>query len=283
MVWVPNSAGDFAWQVSSISATRPAANMGTSVTPGNNTKGSYSAAILTSANVARDVFGLLVNINSGSTAAAARDILVDIGVDPAGGTSFSVLVPDLLGSCASTWLLGGGVWYYFPIWIKAGSSLAARASVNNGTVGTVRVALTAFGSPRDRRMTRVGTKVTAYGITAASSSGTAVTAGTTAEGAWTQLAASTSHANWWWQLGMGCNDGTMSALAYAIELGLGDATNKRVVIPDNLVITDGAENLTKWLAFGEGVSPSGVGVYGRIQCSGAADAALSLAAYGVSG
>jgi hypothetical protein len=260
--------------------------MGATVTPGNNSKGSYAQV---ASAIARDALFISVNINT-NNAAASRDTIIDIGIDPAGGTSYSVLIPDLLGTSAAG--MGGlattsgvGIWYHFPLWIRAGSSIGARASVNNATVGTLRVRSIVMGSPKHPRSVRVGTKCTAHGITAASSSGTAVTSGTTSEGAWTSLGA-IALPEWWWQLGMGCNDATMSAVNYFADLGIGDATNKFVVIENENIATSAAETLMKegrMLGCEFEAPASGNNVYGRLQCSATADASLSMAAYGVSG
>lgn len=287
MLQIPNGGlGNFAWRQGSHQATRPAAAFGTTVTPAQNTKGSYSSSMLTAA---RDAYGILINANSNAVTTAARDTILDIGVDPAGGTAYTVLIPDLLVSAASPYNIGsGGIWYYFPVWIKSGSTVAARASVNNATVGTLSCNVTLFGSPKDRRLIRVGTFVKAIGITSASSSGTAVTSGTTSEGSWTSLGSIANHL-WWWQLGMGCSDGTMSAnIIYHGDLSLGDASNKRIVVQDQLWISpSNAEqfgNVLHGIPTCEyDVPASGVTAYGRLQCSGTADAGLSLAAYGVGG
>lgn len=274
----------FAWNTSNVLSTRPAAALGATITPGNNVKGSYTQ-VLTGANVARDVFRLAVNINSNAVSAAGRNALIDIAVDPAGGSSYSVLINNLMGSCAAPYTIGqGGIWYVFPIWIKAGSSVAARAQVNNATVGTMRIICSVFGSPRDRRSVRVGTKVQTLGADTATSAGVAVTSGTTAEGAWTSLGTLTSDA-WWWQVGMGVNDTTMTALSYHADLGVGDATNKNVVIENMNVTTTAAEqmNYGPIVLDGQKLTPSGTNVYGRLQCSGTADSALSMVAYAVGG
>lgn len=276
---------NFAWRVDSIGTTRPAAAIGATVTPAQNSKGSY-AQVFTA--LARNCYFLSININSNNVAAAARNTLVDIGIDPAGGTSYTVLIPDLLGSCASalgalSTTAGHGIWYHFPIWIPAGATVGARASVNNATVGTLRVRCKAYGSPRDRSLVKVGTRVTAYGITGASSAGTTITSGTTSEGTWTSLG-SIAHRNWWWQAGMGVSDSTMSALMYYMDLGVGDGSNKFVVIENEEVLTSGSEALSKLgiIAGCEFLTPaSGQTVYGRLQCSGNADASLSMAAYGL--
>src|SRR5687767_5995180 len=70
--------------------TQPAANMGTSVTPGNNTYGSY-ASVIAGASVTDDAYGIEICFNSGYVDSTARDGIATIGFDPAGGTSFGGL------------------------------------------------------------------------------------------------------------------------------------------------------------------------------------------------
>lgn len=278
---VPYGGDEFQWSVSNVDGTRPAANLGTSVTPGNNTKGSW-VQLLTA--IAYEAIDVEVRINSGSTSAAARDILVDIGYDPAGGTSYSVLIPDLLGSCAASLTDLGECAYHFPLKIPVGSTVAARAAVNNATVGTVRVIINVKGRPAHPAMHKVGTYVVAVGITSASSSGTAVTPGTTSDGTWTSLG-SPSKAAWYWQMGFGVNDSTMTALCYFGDLAVGDGTNFKTIIKDMLWRTDASERSSFYNPASGCEKYVGTGgtLYARLQCSTTADASTSVAAYGVGG
>ena len=285
MLWTPRGLGAYGWSFSSTGATRVAAAWGTSITPGNNTYGSYTQ-VLSGANVAKDVFGILINFNSNASSATARDTIVTIGVDPAGGTSYTDYIPDLLASSAAGAIAiagGSGIHYFFPMWIKAGSTVAAKASVNNATVGTLRVRMQIFGLPRDRRNILVGTKCKSYGITAASSTGTSVTSGTTSEGTWTQLATIASTDNpWWWQYGVGVNNGTITAVSYSADLGIGDASNKVIVGEDRVWTgTTGETWSDDGIGNGYYQSKGGDITYGRIQASGTAITGLSMAAYGV--
>lgn len=284
MLWTPRGLASYGWSFSSTGTTRIAAAWGTSVTPGNNTKGAY-AQVLTGANVSKDVFGLLVNINSNAVSTAARDAIVDIGVDPAGGSAYNVLIPDLLGSCAAPAIgaFGSGITYFFPIWIKAGSSVAARASVNNATVGTLRVRCRVLGAPKDKRSILVGTKCLAYGITAASSAGTAITPGTTSEGAWTSVGTvAAGDEPWFWQWGLGINNATITAVGYTADLGIGDGTNKVIVGEERVYQgTTGEAWYDNGVSEGRFASQAGDGVYMRVQCSGTSAAGISAAAYGV--
>lgn len=280
-LWVPNGGGDFGFYVSSFTG-QPVANPGTTVTPGNNTMGSY-AQVLTA--LAEDVFGLLINFNSNNVTTAARNTLVDIGVDPAGGTSYSVLAQELMASCAGSHVNLGSVWYYFPIWIRAGSTVAARASVNNATVGTLKCWLQAYGKPRDPRSVKVGTFIRTFGTTLASSTGTNVTPGDAAEGAWTQIGSATAEPLWWWQCGYSINDATLAAQVLHADVGIGDASNKRIVIADQPFRSNASEEVGSQLAVVgcEAWAPTGTLVYGRLQASVAANTNDGLAVYGVGG
>jgi hypothetical protein len=285
LLYVPSGGNDFSWQLSSEAGVRPVAAYGTQVTPGNNAKGAW-AEVFTGAEVANDVYGVLIRANSNAVAAAIRDAIMDVGTDPAGGTSYAVVIPDLLVSAAAplVGVLGSGISYYFPLFIRAGSSIACRASVNNATVGTLRAWLTILGQPRRPDMVVAGTYVHAFGIVAASSRGTIVTPGTTAEGAWTSLG-TTAHDHWWWQMGMGIADTTFGTVTYFMDLAAGDVTNKRVLMEDQVVTVDGSERLVTFSAPGtnEAIVASGKELWGRAQCSAAADTNVSLAAYGLGG
>lgn len=284
MLFVPSS-NDFKLQIPTTTG-RPAAAYGTIVTPGNNTMGAW-AQLIAGASVTDDVFGILININSNAVSAAARDSLVDIGYDPSGGTSYTLIIPYLVATCAAPYNIGtGGVWYYFPLFIPAGSTLAARGSVNNATVGTMRVFANLFCRPRHPESTRVGAYVKAYGAVPASSRGTTVVAGTTAEGAWTLLGATAATEEiWWWQLGIGVNDATMTANAHHCDLGAGNGTNNQILIQDqNITFTAAEQSNNSPLTIGCVTNiASGTNIYGRIQCSGTADTGLSMIAHGLGG
>lgn len=286
MLHVP-AGPQFEWRLSSRAGVRPSANFGTSVTPGNNTKGSW-AQLLAGAAVLYDVWEIWINIHGGQVSAAARDIIVDIGIDTAGGTSYTVHIPDLIGSAAAFFstginAVGGGHTYYFPLYIPAGSSIAARASVNSATVGTVRAWVRLYGKPRFPELAPRGDKVVAYGITAASSRGTIVTPGTTSEGSYVSLG-TTSLDHWWWQLGMGVNDATTNPLWLTGDLAFGTVGTKVSLIEDECWLTDTVEGIAKTnnvpAEYLRQV-PSGSELFARAQCSGTLDAEYSMAAWGL--
>ena len=200
MLYVP-SANDYKWKLSSQQGVRPAAAYGHSVTPGNNVMGTW-VQMVAGASLTEDVWFIMINVNSGAVSAASRDMLIDIGVDPAGGSSYVVKIPYLLASSSAPYNVShGGCWFGFPLRIKAGSSIAARAQVNNATVGTVRVLAWVYGQPRRPETTRTGSFVRSFGQTTGSSSGTTTVPGTTADGTWVQLGSALAEPLWWWQLG----------------------------------------------------------------------------------
>lgn len=282
-LWVPVGASEFGWSVSNVDGVIPTTAMGTAITPLINSKGSWSQ-VLSPVVLSEDIFGLRICFNSGFVSATARDLLVDIGVDPAGGSSYSVLIPDLLASCASS-MQYGGIWYYFPIWVKAGSSIGARASVNSLNTNTVSCFIQAFGRPRDPRMAKVGTYVTAYGVVPSTSSGTPITPGTTSEGAWTSLGTMSKEA-WWWQLGVGFNASSMGIRTYMLDVGVGAAATPRIVVNNQFyTIPATTEQLASpGMMVNSGYKiGSGNGVYGRMQASSTGGSGQSMAAYALGG
>lgn len=272
--------------VSSVAeGTRPAAAWGTSVTPGNNTYGSY-APLIAGASVTDDAHGILVNINSASTSTAARDCIVTIGIDPAGGSSYTAFIEHLLGSCAGAYASAqcgaGGVFYYFPVRIPSGSSVAAKASVNNATVGTVRVAVTLYRASRPD-VVYVGSFVQTFGAVEASSCGTSVTPGTSSVGDWVSVGTVTTPIRAW-EVGMGVNDDTMTVNTHHCWVGIGSSSSKKNAIEAHPVVINSAESLGKGPAFAFRAAAPGDGVYVRNQVGpSASDSSISMIAYGVGG
>lgn len=273
----------FQWVLSSTSGTRNTGDpFGTSVTPGNNTMGTY-AEVLSDTQIAHDVWGIRISFNGNSVSTAARDTIVNIGVDAAGGTSYVTKIPNLLASSANQGV-HHGIHYYFPLFIKAGSAIAAQASVNNATVGTLACWITVFGRPQHPELLRVGHVVDALGITAASSAGTAVTEGTTSDGAWTSLG--TAPADWFYvQPGWGINNGTINASFHMVDLSRGGSGNEVVIVEDMYI---GADTSERWgydaASFAPACYvdiPSGTQMNARSQASGTAQTGMSAAVYGV--
>jgi len=284
MLWTPY-VNTFKGVITNLTG-RPSSTWGTSITPGNN---SFPAYVEILPDTAYMCCFLEVIAHSNFVAANARDTLLTLGFDFSGGTTYTDMeITNLLVSCVSTFSAGFGVGYQFPLLIPAGTAIAAKASINNATVGTLLVGIRLYGRPTRPELVRCGRSVTTYGATTASSSGTVVTPGTTSEGAWTELTpgSNTTKPHFFWQTGVGINDSTISVdRIYGHDLSYGDATNKEIISEDECISSVSSnEQMGRWLRptiahYCE--TPSGVRVYGRMQGSGALDSNLSMCAYGV--
>lgn len=285
MLHIP-SPSDFQKVLYGPAAARPAAAYGTTVTPGDNTKGSY-AQLISGASLTEDVYLVEININANFVAATARSAILDIGYDPAGGTSYSILIADLMCASASNLCITRegflGYNYMFPLFIKAGTSIGAAASVDNATVGTLRCWARFYCKPKHPEALKVGSYVESLGVTAASSEGTTVTSGTTSEGSWTSLGTTTKPA-WWFQVGGGVNNLAITSVAYFLDLSAGASGGEKLLIDD--VLLHGNSNndllcLQPHICLG-GEVVSGASIWGRAQCSGTAQT-MTMMAYCLGG
>ena len=248
--------------------TRPVVTIGATVTPAQNTKGNW-ATVLAGASVTDDVFMIDIAVDAIETATLATDSLTDIGVDPAGGTTplDPPLIPDLLTSYASKTCqnaLASGWRYRFRVKIKAGSTIMARGSINNATVGTQLVRCTLYCRPS--RPVKAGSIVLAYGVNAAASAGTAVTAGTTSVGAYTQLgSAIVAPVMWDWSVAAAPDNLSTIASGQAVttDLAIGDATTKKRIIAQQHANGDTSERWSCNVGSIHHMAPVGDLVYAR--------------------
>ena len=279
MLLVPNFR-EWQYRAFSEDGIRPASAYGKSLTPGENTYGSYVGLITTP--LTYDCFGIEIIISSGVTVSESRNHLITIGKDDAGGTTYVDWLTHLLAVGPASYQ-DGGIKYFFPMFIPAGATIAAKASVNNATVRTVRVLCKCYGLPRNPETIRYATIFRTFGETTASSSGTAITPGTTSEGAWAQLGSATAENLWWWQIGLGLDNAAVTTQLLHLDLGAGDATNKRVIMQDVAIYISAAESSTTRASTEEAsqVIPVGDLIYGRAQGSTTIDTGYSMIAYGV--
>jgi hypothetical protein len=286
MLYTP--AYGFLWSVDNFGATYSTAAFGTVVPQDTaaNTKGADVELIADSA-VTENCYGIAIVFMSNNTSAAIRNYLVDIKVDPAGGTSYVTVIPNLVShSNAAT---AGGFWYYFPLFIPAGSAVAAssQCQVGSGTAGSQpRMAVRLFGKPTHPEVMKYGSFVRAFGADTGNSRGTTITPGTTAMGAYTASLATTAEDLWWWQGGLVSSDATMSDNALYLDIAAGDATNKILCAHHITHVTRAAENASKE-AFGA-VPPilpiaAGANVYARAASAGTPDSTNTVVAYGLGG
>lgn len=288
-LWTPQ--GEFQQFVSNYNSrpTQSGINGSAFTINGSNSKSSY-IEVVDAAVVTFNVYAMLITISNIAAASTARNALVDIGVDPTDTATYTTAINNLLCTCASPdstfYPATVGVQFFFPLFIPAGSSIAARgqwSGAGNLTGTSMRVDL--WGAPKHPELARAGSYVTTFGANTGSSVGTTVTSGTSSEGAWTDLSgADTTVPHWFWQYGFGVDTSSVSDRMYYADLGVGDGSNKQVVVNNAPIYTSTIECVFKphWPG-GDYEAPAGVRPYGRLQCSSTADINLSMCAYGVGG
>jgi hypothetical protein len=257
--------------------TRPTfgAGFGTLVTPGT---GSYGSYVQIGSALTGDCHVLEVWVDSNAGSNASRNTVLKVGIDAAGGTSFTDIIQDVICGSAGPFYSDTGVRYSFPVFIPSGATVGIAAY---GSVSTqFRVSWRACLSPMNPELAPVGQRVECVGISSGYA-GVSVTSGTTSEGSWTSLG-TTSNDCFAWECGLQIStaDTNWNATSYFIDLAYGDGTNM-VMIADSIGFRLSAiEEVFKH----EGPIqycrvPAGSTIYARAQCSGTTDP-IQVAAYG---
>jgi hypothetical protein len=216
----------FADCTDNFSGTTPAAaSPGATVTASASTNTDGTAASVIAA-VGHDIHFLVVGIgNTSTTATVDSAALLDILVDPAGGTSWSSLIDDLV--CGFSPILAAGIgysaYYMFPLFIKSGASIGAQVRCATGSQ-SFRVGCWVYGNPSRPEMWWCGSKVESLGINAASSKGTDITPGsTTATFTWTNVGSTTTGRYGAIQFGHNGSDNNATTIGYHAQIGIGSA------------------------------------------------------------
>lgn len=288
MLYVPRAGFDFSKTTSYATGLRPqnTATFGTTVTPTTN---AYSTPSQIGADLTTDAYGMYINFNTAFTAATPRGAAVRFSVDYAGGTTWTTLFEGLLASEANAYGTGGGgLWYYFPIFIPAGSAVAISAW---GTVATAIGANVIFMTqPTDPSMTKRASFVETLGLTTGASTITGVTVtpsvAATEPDTWTLIGTTTKRC-WWWQFAVQqLGDTTMGANGYHLDLATGTATTKDIIILDSyreVTASETYNNIPDILGV-EKVVPAGSNIYARIHNAGTNDGGTyQIVAYGCGG
>lgn len=203
----------------------PDTNAGTAITAGTSNNDGSSVAVLTA--IAHEVQYLEIGLSGFFVAAAAHYCLVDILIDPAGGSSWAStpLIDNLV--CGYT-VAGGltaaaGLWYHFPLYVPSGASLGARARTSHTATGAnERVHMRAYGNPSRPDVWWCGSKVETLGVTEASSIGTSHTPGNSGTySSWANIGATISGRYGAVQFGTNGTDATAANISYYWQLGYG--------------------------------------------------------------
>lgn len=163
-----------------LPATPSGTTFGTQLTTGiTNNKGAVTA--LLGAALTHDVEFLLIGLHSFRLSGSDGAALLDIMIDKAGGTSWEVLIPNLLAGWSNSANLNNGDGsartYYFPIWIPAGATIGARAQTSLGSSLTGFITIYALGGNKNPASWWAGQTVEAIAADAGTSRGQFHTSG----------------------------------------------------------------------------------------------------------
>jgi hypothetical protein len=260
---------------------------GTSVTPGaSDVEGSPYLEIASGANLSQDIYLMTIWVSDGATANNVKSHLLDIGVDPAGGTSWSAVVSNIVCGQSAPHAVGGGLCVTIPLFIKSGSSVAVRVQGSNATAGTVLVTGTFYGQPSHPELIRTGQYAETIG-TITGSQGVSFTPGNSgAEGTWVSLGTLTRPC-WWFQLCPQVSQSTVTGQAYHLDLAYGDGSNKHIIIQDLRIVGSTTEELRFTGPISQGLGfadlPAGAELWVRGACSGSSISGWNAVAIGIGG
>jgi hypothetical protein len=269
----PNPFG--AYQSNLGAPTVPA---GTVVTASGtaHTKGSYVQLI---ASLNFDVYLVKMMLTDVSASTTNTAFLVDIAIGAAGQEE--VIIPNINAGYACPAVGGAGLMYEFPLYIPAGSRVAARAQAAIVS-DTANLMLWCYGEPRYPIW--AGRQVVDYGADLATSRGVTIVAGTAgAEGAWTQIVAATTQDHNYIHAGVGgaADTSVLNAMAY-MDIGVGAAAAETPIVEDLAWLSTTTEDMRGFFPLAMPVNvKSGERLSVRISESGAAQSYDTIL-YGVS-
>ena len=270
----------FANETDNLAAVTPhVTDPGMAITPGTSNADGTAVTLLSA--LTHDVHYLSVGLAGFFVSIAAHYSLCDILIDPAGGTAWSTLVEDLV--CGFTWNGNVTLFYHFPIYIPAGTSIGAQARTSHTVASAVaKVLVYARGNPSNPGIWWCGSGVETLGVTAASSIGTSLTPGNSGTwGSWTSIGSPTTRRYGTVSIGANGTDAGASGLGYHLQIGYGS-----VVLPGSPTIWRGVSGSESGDQIDVGPIqcdiPDGTQMQARATCSGTAEVwAGGVAIYGV--
>lgn len=193
-----------------------------------NTKGAWQQLLPATAF---EAYILHVKVFDVRVSTVNTALLLDIGIDPAGGTTYSVLVPNLAMGFGGT-IEEPHQDFAIPVFIPAGSTVAGRLqSVVTSETATVAIAL-GGSTPRSDPFVPRGL-VVAYGDNTADSGGvTLINAAADTKAAWVEITSATTHPHSGIALALQGNGTVMSNLNLLVDIGIGAASSEVVIVGD---------------------------------------------------
>lgn len=271
-LWVP----PVSWDGYESNITTPV--IGTTVTAdavANTKNATYTQLI---ASTAFDAHAIYIHLSDVSQSTLATGMLVDIAIGAV--ASETVIIPNLQAGAATSFGNFGGVAYWFPLYIPASSRLSATCQATIGG-DTVNVTVKLWGNPSSPVW--AGTEVIDYGTTLATSSGTSVAAGlSSAEGAYTQITASTTRTHHYIGAGLSVDlDTGTVAHKGMLDVGVGAATED-TILEDMAFGSTTSEEIQYMQPMGGFVQvPAASRLAARISASAAGAQSFDVILYGV--
>lgn len=285
MLYVPSS--HFNWSVDNFGSTYSDAGFGTSI-PGNasaNVKGANTNVLN---GIAEDCYGISICFCGANTSATIRRHLVDLIVDYGAGvgnagSTWTVLIANLYANSPCLGTNGAwGYWYYFPVFIPKGAAVG-MANQSLTAAGAIRAGIRLLGKPTRPELVKVGTKVQTIGAVTATTTGAAITPGTSTQGSFTGSLGTLSLPSWWYQMGVGSADTTMTAASYYFDL-VADTTSPRglmQLMPYTVVgLAEQAMKAAVGLQWSR-IIEAGAAIAARGSCAGTPDSSMTVIAYAV--
>jgi len=226
-----NPAGpDWAYCTRNYPSSVNAEALGAAVTSNATANTDGTAVDLFGAALTHDVEYLRLSFSAAQTAGQNNDALATILIDPAGGTSWSTLIPFLICGLVNDVSISGSspaaqtCFYDFPIWVPSGATLGCQVRANNTSAATWQVLAMAFGGNANPASWWCGQRVTAIGVTSAASDGTSVVPGASGSfGSWTDVGSTLGADAGALQYGVAGPGGTFAfGASYEYEFGVGD-------------------------------------------------------------
>lgn len=253
----------------------------TAVTAGASNANGTAVSLL--AAVDHDIEFLVISAYNFQLTASNGSTMLDILIDPAGGSSWASapLISNLLAGCTINSSNGAmPMVYFFPIWVKSGTSIGCQARTAH-TVGIAgKISIYAFGGNANPGSWWCGSSVEGIGTSAGTSQGTNHTAGNSgAFSAWTNLGSPLSKPCGALQYGIqGTNtDTTTTAAGYHFEFGVGSTRVGPTLYRSTNTTEAGAQAIAGPIF---SALPAGTQFQVRGTCSGTAEA-IDVAIYAV--
>jgi hypothetical protein len=223
-LWVPKNGGFF-YKATNINFATIVSGWGTTVTPGaSDVEGAWTEVL---SDLATEASGIILRLAGAASTGLDKSQVLDLGWDPAGGTAYEAKINNIICGASPGTGVGSGTSFLFPIRIPVGAAIAVRIQGSNATPGTVEVAATVYGRPKNSWTVPVAQYSDHVG-TITGSQGVTFVPGTDAFGAWVSLGTTTKRL-WWWQIGAQISNATTTAKTTLVELGAGSTGAQRTI------------------------------------------------------